>query len=294
MKRSNALPVLAAALANIIWGLSFLFITQALEYAPSSLMLAHRFLIATAVVGIFLLIRGKKISFKGKDWLSLVLMMGTQALYYVFETTGLQYSNTTIAGLVLAVVPVVSILTGLIFLKETPTLRQALLCLLPVAGVILMGVYGNELGALQPLGIVLLLLTCICSALYKTFLRKSAQDFDSWERTFFILASSALIFVVNGMNDVQWNVAEFFAPFANLQYLLPILFLSLLCSIAANVLLNYAGGKMEVMKLASFGALSSLCTMVAGVLILHEPMNLGLGIGAVLIVVGIHFLTTKN
>ena len=293
MKNSKILPILAAMLGNVIWGLSFLFITEALKYAQSSVMLAHRFLISALVTGIFLLIRGKKIVFKGKDWLSLVLMMVFQAVYYVFETLGLQYSNTTIAGLVLAAVPVVTIFTGAVFLKEIPTRRQALLCLLPVAGVILMTVYGNELGALQPLGIVFLLLTCLSSAFYKTTARKSAQDFDSWERTFFILASSALFFCISGMNDAGWNIGEFFAPMANGQYVIAVLVLSLLCSIAANVLVNYAAGKMEVMKLASFGAVSSLCTMVAGVLILHEPVNLGLLIGAVLILVGIHRLTAK-
>ena len=202
MKNSKILPILAAALGNVIWGLSFLFITEALKHAPSALMLAHRFLIAAMVVGILLLLRGKKVVFKGKNWKSLVLMMVFQATYYVLETLGLQYSNTTIAGLVLAAVPVVTIFTGAIFLKEIPTRRQALLCLLPVAGVILMTVYGNELGALQPLGIVFLLLTCLSSAFYKTAARKSAQDFDPWERTFFILTSSALFFCISGMNGM--------------------------------------------------------------------------------------------
>ena len=114
--KGKSLPILAATLGNVIWGLSFLFITEALKHAPSSLMLAHRFLISALVVGGYLLIRGKRMVLKGKDWKSLVLMMVFQAVYYIFETLGLQYSNTTIAGLVLAAVPVVTILTGAVFL----------------------------------------------------------------------------------------------------------------------------------------------------------------------------------
>ena len=101
MKSSKMLPILADILGNVIWGLSLLFITEALKYAPSALMLSHRFLIAAVVAGILLLLRGKKITFKGKNWKALVLMMAFQAVYYIFETLGLQYSNTTIAGLVL-------------------------------------------------------------------------------------------------------------------------------------------------------------------------------------------------
>lgn len=293
MKNSKLLPLLAVIAGNIFWGLSFLFISEALKYAPSNVMLAHRFLISTLILAVFLLIRGKKLQLKGKPWGPMFLLMIAQTAYYIFETTGLQHSNTTISGLVLAVVPIVAIVTGAVFLKEIPTMRQVLLCLLPVAGVILMTVYGNELGVLQPLGILLLLGACVSSALYKTANRKCSADFDSWERTFYILLSSTVFFSITGLDSVNYDAAAFFAPLMNLHYLTAILFLGIFCSIIANVLVNYAAGHMEVLKLSSFGALSTLCAMVTGVLILHEPMNLGLGIGAVLIITGIYFLTAK-
>ena len=56
MKKNAILPVLTAALGNIIWGLSFLFIRTALTYADSNLMLAHRFGIAALVMAGYLLI----------------------------------------------------------------------------------------------------------------------------------------------------------------------------------------------------------------------------------------------
>ena len=293
MKKNAILPVLTAALGNIIWGLSFLFIRTALAYADSNLMLAHRFGIAALVMAGYLLITKKRITWKGKDWFSLFLLMLSQGAYFIFETWGLMYSNTTISGLVLAVVPIAAIVTGALFLKEYPTRQQVLLCLLPVAGVILMTVSGNELGALKPLGVLFLLCACICSALYKTVNRKSAQDFTPFERTFFILLSSAVMFAVSGMNSVKWDISAFFAPLGNVEYTLSVLFLSLLCSIAANMLVNHAAGRMSVLKLSSFGALSTLTTMATGVLILQEPMNLSLLLGAVLILIGIWYLTKK-
>lgn len=292
-KKSTFLPVLTAASGNIIWGLSFLFIRTALTYADSNVMLAHRFCIATLVMAGYLLITGKRITLKGKDWISLLLLMLFQAAYYIFETRGLMYSNTTISGLVLAVVPIFAIVTGALFLKEYPARQQVLLCLLPVAGVILMTVSGNELGALKPLGILFLLCACICSALYKTVNRKSAQDFTPSERTFFILLSSSVMFTISGMYSVKWDIGAFFAPLGNVEYSISVLFLSLLCSIAANLLVNHAAGRMSVLKLSSFGALSTLTTMVTGVLILQEPMNLSLLLGAALILIGIQQLTKK-
>ena len=254
-------------------------------------MLAHRFIISTLFMGIPLLLGKKKISFKGKNWKPVVLLLLLQPCYFFLETYGILYTNATIAGLLLAVVPVVTIVTGMLFLREYPTRRQALFCILPVAGVIIMTVSGKELGVVTPLGILFLLLTMLTSALFKTVNRKAAQEFSSFERTFLVLANSAVVFSLVGMGSVEWNVAAFAAPLLQGRYLFSVLSLSLLCSIVANLLVNYATGHMSVFKVSSFGALSTLCSMVAGVVFLREPVNISLLLGAVLILVGIRQVT---
>lgn len=292
MKGKTAKAVLCAALGNILWGFSFLFTKIGLAAAPDpNVMLAHRFIISTLFMGIPLLLGKKKISFKGKNWKPVVLLLLLQSCYFFLETYGILYTNATIAGLLLAVVPVVTVGTGALFLREYPTRRQALFCILPVAGVIIMTVSGKELGVVTPLGILFLLLTMLASALFKTVNRKAAQEFSSFERTFLVLANSAVVFSLVGMGSVEWNVAAFAAPLLQGKYLFSVLSLSLLCSIVANLLVNYATGHMSVFKVSSFGALSTLCSMVAGVVFLSEPVNISLLLGAVLILVGIRQVT---
>lgn len=292
MKENTTKAVVCAALGNIIWGFSFLFTKIGLAMAPDpNVMLAHRFILATLVMVILTLTGRGKISLKGKNWKPLVLLLLMQTLYYVFETYGVLHTNTTIAGLVLAVVPVVTIGTGALFLREYPTRRQALFCILPVAGVIIMTVTGQELGVAKPLGILFLLLTMLVSALFKTVNRRASQEFSPFERTFMVLANSAAVFSVMGMASVDWNIGAFVAPLLHGKYLISILCLSLLCSIAANMLVNYASARMSVFKVSSFGALSTLCSVLVGVIFLREPMNLALFLGAVLILVGIRQVT---
>lgn len=295
MKNSKIGAVLCAALGNIIWGFSFLFTKVGLGIAPTpNVMLAHRFLIATLFMSIPLLLGKEKISFKGKDCRPILILLAMQTCYYFFETYGLLYTNSIVAGLVLAAVPVVAIGTGALFLREYPTRRQALFCLLPVAGVIIMTVAGKELGVVTALGIILLLLTMLASAIYKTANRRAATQFSAYERTFMILANSAVVFTIVGMANVNWSLGEFVAPLADGKYLLSVCSLSLLCSIAANLLVNYAAGKMSVFKVSAFGALSTLCSTLAGVLILHEPMSWSLLLGGILIVVGIRQVTKQD
>lgn len=292
MKGKTAKAVLCAALGNIIWGFSFLFTKTGLAVAPNpNVMLAHRFILSTLFMGIPLLLGREKISFKGKKWKPVALLLLMQSCYFLFETYGILYTNATIAGLVLAVVPVVTIGTGALFLKEYPTRRQALFCILPVAGVIIMTVSGKELGVVTLQGIIFLLLTMLVSAVFKTANRKAAQEFSAFERTFLVLANSAVVFSLVGMGSVEWNAAAFVAPLLQGKYLFSILCLSLLCSIVANLLVNYASGHMSVFKVSSFGSLSTLCSMVAGVVFLREPVSISLLLGAILILVGIRQVT---
>lgn len=292
MKDKTVQATICAALGNIIWGFSFLFTKVGLSAVPDpNVMLAHRFLLATLFMVVLMLMGKGKLSFKGKNWKPVVLMLIVQVSYYFLETYGIVYTNATISGLVLAVVPVVTIGTGALFLREYPTPRQALFCVMPVVGVILMTVSGKELGVVTPLGIVLLLLTLLASAIYKTINRKAAEEFSSFERSFMVLANSALVFSLVGMRAVGWDVKTFVAPLAHMEYLLSVLSLGLLCSVAAQLLTNYASGKMSVFKMSSFGALSTLCSVFAGVVFLREPMNLSLLLGTVLILVGIRQVT---
>ena len=288
MKNSSTKAIICAALGNIIWGFSFLLTKVGLSAVPDpSVMLAHRFLISSLVMGSIILFGKNKISFKNKNWKPIALLLLLQVSYYLLETYGVLYTNATISGLVLAVVPVVTIGTGALFLREYPTRRQALFCIVPVAGVIIMTVSGKELGVIQPIGILFLVLTLLASAFFKTVNRSASKEFSPFERTFLVLSVSAVFFSVLGMNKVNWDMGSFVAPLLQWKYLLSVLGLSLLCSIGANLLVNYAAGKMSVFKVASFGALSTLCSTVAGIVFLHEPVSVPLLVGAALILVGI-------
>lgn len=292
MKGKVAKAVLCASLGNILWGFSFLFTRVGLDVAPNpNVMLSHRFMLSALFMAFSILIGKAKVSLKGKNWKPLAILLVTQIGYYVFETYGLLYTNATIAGMVLAVAPVVTIATGALFLKEYPTRRQALFCIVPVIGVVIMTVSGKELGVVTTVGIVLLFLTVVDSAIFKTANRKAAEEFSPFERTFFVLCLSGIFFTLVAFHSVGWDAKAYFAPVLHGKYLFSVVSLSLLCSILANLLVNYAAGILSAFQLSSFGSLSTLCSMIAGVVFLKEPVSAALILGAVLILVGVRQVT---
>ncbi len=295
MKNNTVKAVFCAALGNVIWGFSFLFTKTGLAVAPNpNVMLAHRFLLSSLLMLIPILMGKQKITLKGKDWRPMVALPLLQMCYYVFETYGVLYTNSTMAGLVLAVVPVVTIATGALFLREYPSIKQALFCVVPVAGCILITISGKELGVMNTLGLVCLLLTMLSSAFFKTVNRNMSGQFTAYERTYLVLTISGIAFGVVGMRTVDWDIKTFIAPILDVKYSLSILSLSVLCSIFANLLVNYATGQLSLFKVSSFGALSTLCTALAGAFILKEPFSVSLVIGGILILVGVFFITREK
>ena len=293
MKKQSSLAILCVTLGNIFWGFSFLFTRVALrvEGVNPNILLSHRFILSTLLMLIPVLMGKIRISLKGKHLAPVAFLLLAQLGYFLTETYAIQATNATVSGLVLAAVPVVTIGTGILFLKEYPTKRQAFFCLMPVVGIILMTVSGKELGILTPIGILFLALMMLFSAFYKTVNRKASQEFSPYERTFMVLSISSIAFTCAALGSVNWNVKDYIAPLVVPSYTIPMVSLSLLCSITANLLVNYAVARMSVFKAASFGAVSTLCTTVGGILFLDELYNPILLLGAALIIVGIWQIT---
>jgi len=290
-KKEHLLALLAVTAGQIIWGFSYLFTRLALRTAHPDVLLSMRFLLASGLMTLMVLTGKAKVSFRGKNLRPLILLVLTEPLYFYFESYGILYSNSTFAGVVLAVVPVVSIFMAILFLREYPTRHQAIFCLLPIAGVIMMTLEGQELGVVQPLGVFFLAGCCLASATFKICNRKSSEEFTAFERTYMVLLVSAVVFTLSALRSTGGDLDLFLAPLSQPSFLFSLIMLAVFCSFTANQLVNYAVARMSVVKLSSFGALTTLCSLFAGVIFLDEPFTLLSMVGALLILVGIREVT---
>jgi len=154
---TTAMPIIAAAAGHIIWGFSFLFAKVAMQSAEAPVYLSIRFILALFLLTMMVVCGREKLTFRGKNWTPMILLCIAEPLYFYFESYGIYYTNATFAGVILAVVPVVSMVVAAIFLKEYPSRRKALFSIVPVIGVIVMTIAGEELGIIRPIGVVLLI-----------------------------------------------------------------------------------------------------------------------------------------
>ncbi|MBO5208257.1 MAG: DMT family transporter [Lachnospiraceae bacterium] len=287
IKNWAGLPLLAATVGNLIWGFSNAFTQVALTVASPSVVLAIRFLLAILVMSFFILSGKEKIDFRKPKLLYLVSLGIVELCYFYCESYGIVYTNVTCSGVVLAISPVVAIAMAAAVLKEIPTRKQVFFSFVAVAGVIMITVAEGMAGEIQPIGILLLLGGCLFSAVFRIINRSICGIYTTFERTYMVLLVSAVSFTIMALIEEKGKISVFLSPIVEPKFMIPVAILGICSSVGANLMVNYAAERLPIVRLAVFGAISTICSMVGGILFLGEPLTVMALVGAVLILTGI-------
>ena len=128
--------VIAALISNLIFGLSFMSSRIALEHTSPSVMLAMRFGISMTVMLLLALTGIVKLNFRGKNVRSLLLLGLLQPIiYFIGESNGIRLTNSSFAGIMISLIPVVTAAGAGIFLHEKPPKRSYIWLMCSDAGV---------------------------------------------------------------------------------------------------------------------------------------------------------------
>ena len=248
LKQTNLGPLAAATISNFVWGLSFLLMRVAMQVAGDDqyLTLSCRFFIASVVMVLIGLIRKEKVSLKGKHVFRFAILLIAEVAYFYFETLILKYSNSVFTGVSMSLSPVFSIGFAALFLKEIPPLKKILFAILPIVGVALISIAGRSIGVVQPIAVLFLILTCASAGTIRTLQRSTSREFSTYERTVSVMIACFLAFTMTNLIDKKFDFTCYIIV-TNLQFILPVAALGLFASVLANMLSNYAAGKLPVM-----------------------------------------------
>ncbi len=294
MKKKGFLLFLAAVVSHVFWGFSFLFTNAALNAVHDDLflLLSHRFLIAFAIMNLLLLFRVVKVDFRGKwkrIWLPALMGLMEPVIYFIGEENGMMHSTTIFSGVMIAMIPIVAIFAAIPALHEKPTVGQILFSVLSLSGVIGIGLLTKNDGALDWAGVIWLTVAVLSAVAYGLLDRGLSAEFTAFERTYLMIGMGAVCFTPVALFRVRFDMGAFFAPLGNTAFLLPVLFLSVFCSVVSYFLLSYMATYMTVTRSTVYANLTTAISVVAGALILREPFDPILGtLFCVLILVGIY------
>lgn len=285
----KTLAMLMATLAQIIYGFSFLFTKIGLRYTSPLTLLAVRFNVALLVLTILVLTGKMKVNLRGRSLKWVIIMSLLQPVIYFFgETYGIDYSTSSFSGVMIALIPVISLAFGVLFLKEKVTVRQLLFGLMSVGGVIMIVLLSENSGSFSWFGFFMLLVAVFCGSLYKVVGRKIADEFTAVERSYVNIAMGSIVFtavaLINGAGDFR---GEILAPLTVPAFWMSIAYLAVISSVGAFTMINYSLSYLSVSQTAVVGNLTTVVSTVAGVLILHEEFSLLHFVAILVILVGI-------
>lgn len=289
--KNHALAYVAAIISSIFFGLSFLFSKIALTVANPLALVAFRFLLAFSVMSALIMFKIFKVNYKNKPIKELILVcLAEPVVYFIFETYGIRETSSSIAGLMLAIIPIAVTILGVYFLKEIPSIKRVMYIVVSVLGVAIIGVMSASDNTSTSLrGILLLLGAVTCAGLFTIISRKASKHFTPIEITYFMMGSGAVFFNIIWITSliIRGDIRTYFDPLSKSEFVIPVLFLGILSSIVAYLLINYTLSKIEASNTSVFANISTIVSVVAGVVILKESFHFYDFIGSALILIGV-------
>jgi len=283
------LPYLSGLSFSLIFGFSFMFTKNVLQTISPFQIMGYRFLSAAILVNLLWLFGIIKINLNFNDLKYLFYISLAQPIFYfIFETTGMNYTTSSEAGLLISLIPVAVTILAVFFLNEKPSKKQLFFIILSVLGVmfiiIMKGtteIRGNFLGMALIGGAVLM------AGIFNILSRKFSVNFNPETITYFMMTIGALVFNTILLSMDSTSFSNYFKPLLDIDILISVLYLGVLSSVLAFFFMNFTLSKLPAAQSAVFANFVTVVSIFAGVFIRNEPFYWFQIIGAIVIIIGV-------
>lgn len=297
--------ILAVIAGNTIFGFSFLFSKVALQITVPSVMIAIRFTMAFLVLNLIVaagrIIRkpdGSRLvdfSLKGKPLKYVVMLAIFQpVLYFLAESYGITLTSSAFAGTIIAVIPIMGIVFDVLIMRAAVSARQIICAVVSVAGVIVTTL-GAENMQSSVLGTLILLIAVVAGAIFYVFSKKAGEHYSPLERTYVMFAVGSVTYIVFALIQCVGRYDELVrSAVQEPAFWGCILYLAVASSVLAFLALNFGSSYISVSEASLFANLTTVISILAGVIILHETFTVWQIAGAVMILGSVYISGRNN
>ena len=225
---------------------------------------------------------------------SAVLRSAQPILYFLCESYGIVFTSAAFAGTIIAVIPIAGIVFDVFIMHSQVRPRQVICAVMSAVGVAITTI-GAEGMKSSALGLLILLGAVAAGALFYVFSKKSGTDYNPLEQTYVMFAFGSLVYTIFALVQCRGQYQELiFAAIAEPKFILSVLYLSVISSVVAFISLNYGTVRVTVSQASIFANLTTVISIIAGVVFLHETFTGFQVIGAVIILVSVYFANRQT
>ncbi|MBC7196230.1 MAG: EamA family transporter [Deferribacterales bacterium] len=287
MNSKKIISIIFLLITVLAWGISFISIKISLVAFPPASLAFYRFFIAGIIQ--YLMMKRLKISEKiDKKDLPLLIIAGLTGitLYYILENNGLMRISANDASVIVAMLPVITVIIERFILKKKINIISMLGIILSIIGVFL--VIGAKLEGGSIVGYSLMFLSSISFAVYLIITKPLFEKYSDITIAFYqslIGCIGFIPFII--FEEVRWDLV-------NTNILLNFLFLAIICSAVANYIYLYALNNTSVSVTAIFLNLVPVVTFIFSYLLYDERLSPIQLIGAIIVIISVTMVTNTE
>ncbi|TQS00992.1 DMT family transporter [Paenibacillus ottowii] len=280
---SNRIYYSSTILALLIWSTSFIATKAAYTTFPPLTLGLSRFIIASIVLGIVLLIKKEHVKVKPKD-LATISFSGVLGitLYFSMENIGVSLTTASNAALIVASYPAITSLLEFILYKVKLSKYKICGIALAMIGVYFLTSVGESPGGKnQLIGNLILIGTGFAWAFYTFMTRKVVDKYPPVTLSFYQTVAGSIFFIPLALLEKDSWQAPTTGSFMLLMYL------GVFCSVIAFLLYNYGLIKLSPSSSVSLMNLVPIFGVIFSVVLLHETVSWRQIIGGLVVIIGV-------
>lgn len=281
--KKNTLNIASAVLAALLWSTSYVATKMAYASFPPLTLGVCRFIIASLVLGLVMAVKKYPLKLPLKDIATMAIsgVLGI-TIYFALQNIALNMTTAGSAALIVAAFPVITALLEFIIYRVKISLPQSFGIILAIFGVYLItGTQADGDMSGQITGNLLLIATGFVWAFYNFTARKVVLKYPAVTVSFYQTIAGTIAFIPLALlESPSWK-----APDA--QSILALVYLALLCSIAAFMLYNLALRKLSSGTAVNLLNLVPVFGVVFSMLFLRESLQLSQLIGGPVVIAGV-------
>ncbi|MCY6370872.1 DMT family transporter [Clostridium ganghwense] len=275
-----------AWIVMFLWGMSYLSIKVVVKEIDPILSAFYRYLVAAIILYISLKIKfpEEKILKKDRGKMALGGLFGI-SLYFTFENLAVSYTTASNVSVLIASIPIFTIVSQRIVFGEKFTLRKILGTTLSLIGIVIIVSSKGKVSLFSKgtIGDLMALGAALSWVMYNIVNSKVEGEYKSITVTTY-QAIWGCIFLSPSL-----LVANLQMP--SMKVALNLLYLAIFCSCIGFAIYIYCLEKLGATVITTYVNLQPMITLVTAALILKESITIWQGMGSVIILAGVFLVS---
>jgi drug/metabolite transporter (DMT)-like permease len=280
--------VILAIISAICYGmnpLGALFLYE--EGLNVNSVIFYRFIFASILLAIFMIIKKDSFYLKFKEIILLALLGLLFGISAISLFNSFLYMDAGLASTVLFIYPIFVAIIMALFFKEKNSIITILSIVFAFIGVVLL--YESDGANVSNFGIFLVIVSSLCYAIYIVIINQYLK-ISALKVTFYSMLFCTITILIHSFFDSSLNIM----PLINFNMWFYTLFLALVPTIISLLFLIKAIQLIGSTSASILGALEPLTAVLIGVYVFNEKITFWLVIGIVFILFGVLLIVLKD